>query len=130
MPQTTQKSLVTYALPYANGSIHIGHMVGFVQTDIWVRFQKMQQQECYFICGDDAHGTPIMISANQRGLTPEQLIQQMQQEHQKDLADFHIEFDNYYTTHSPENRELAGMIYERLVQHGDIVKRIIRQAFD
>lgn len=125
-----RKLLVTCALPYANGSIHLGHLVGYIQADIWVRFQRMQGLECYFICGDDAHGTPVMLSAKQRGIAPETLVAQMQKEHQLDLADFYVEFDNFYTTHSPENRELAEFIYNKLFARGDIVERTIRQAYD
>lgn len=125
-----RKMLVTCALPYANGSIHFGHLVGYIQTDIWVRFQKMQGHSCYFVCGDDAHGTPIMLSAKQRGIDPETLVAQVKKEHQKDFADFYIDVDNFYTTHSIENREFSEMIYERLLARGEIVKRTIRQAYD
>ncbi len=127
---STRKILVTAALPYANGSIHCGHLVGYIQTDIWVRFQKMLGKECYFVCGDDAHGTPIMLSAKQRGIDPETLVTEIRQEHQKDFADFYIDVDNFYTTHSPENRYFSELIYERLLARGEIVKRTIRQAYD
>lgn len=130
MPQNKNPILITCALPYANGSLHIGHLVEHIQADIWVRFQKMQNCQCFFICGDDAHGTAIMLSAKQRGITPEQLIEQMRAEHQQDLADFQVEYDNYHTTHSAENKALAEMVYARLLQSGDIIKRTIRQAYD
>lgn len=125
-----RKILVTSALPYANGAIHLGHMVEFIQTDIWVRFQKMQGHECIYICGDDAHGTPIMISANNQGITPEALITKIHAEHLNDITAFNINFDNFYTTHSPENQELASEIYQRLLTRGDIIKKTISQAFD
>lgn len=125
-----RKILVTTGLPYANGSIHVGHLLEQIQADIWVRFQKMLGHECLYICGDDAHGTPIMLAARQREVTPEELIKQIQEEHIKDLSDFHIDYDNYYTTHSAENKELAELFYQRLTARGDIVKRTIRQAYD
>lgn len=125
-----RKLLVTCALPYANGSIHLGHMVEYIQADVWVRFQKMQNKNCVFICGDDTHGTPVMLSAKKLGITPEELIQQIHQEHEKDFADFHINFDNFYTTHSEENRELAELIYSRMQKNNDIVIRNISQAYD
>ncbi|MDQ5910222.1 MAG: methionyl-tRNA synthetase [Pseudomonadota bacterium] len=126
----TRRILVTSALPYANGPIHIGHLVEYIQTDIWVRFQKQRGHECYYVCADDAHGTPIMLRAEQEGLTPEQLIGQIWQEHQADFADFLIEFDNYYSTHSPENRHYAELIYSRLDATGHISRRVITQAYD
>lgn len=127
---TKRKILVTSALPYANGSIHLGHLVETIQTDIWVRFQKLRGNNCIYICADDAHGTPIMISAQKQGISPEALIEQIHIEHQKDFAAFHIAFDNYYTTHSPENRELSQLIYQRLHDRGDIATRTIEQAYD
>ncbi|MBS1221474.1 MAG: methionyl-tRNA synthetase, partial [Proteobacteria bacterium] len=102
MSQPTRRILVTSALPYANGPIHIGHLVEYIQTDIWVRFQKLRGHECYYLCADDAHGTPIMLRAEQDGVTPEQLIERVWREHRADFAEFLIEFDNYYSTHSPE----------------------------
>lgn len=126
----TRKLLITCALPYANGSIHLGHLIEHVQADIWVRFQKMLGHDCVFICADDAHGTPIMLSAKQKNIAPEALIAQVKLEHQQDFADFLIDFDNYYTTHSEENRELSELIYHRLQQHDDIDVRVIRQAYD
>jgi len=122
--------LVTSALPYANGPIHIGHLVEYIQTDIWVRFQKLRGHRCIYVCADDAHGTPIMLRAEQDGVTPEELIARVGDEHRADFRDFHIEFDNYYTTHSEENRELANLIYERLRDAGHIAVRTIRQAYD
>jgi methionyl-tRNA synthetase len=130
MSHPTRRILVTSALPYANGPIHIGHLVEYIQTDIWVRFQKLRGHECYYLCADDAHGTPIMLRAEQDGLTPEQLIERIWQEHRADFADFLIEFDNYYSTHSPENRHYAELIYNRLNAAGHISRRVITQAFD
>ncbi len=125
-----RKILVTSALPYANGSIHIGHLVEYIQTDIWARFQKMQGNECYYVCADDAHGTPIMLRAQNEGITPEQLIGDMAAEHQADFAEFLIDFDNYHSTHSDENRELSSEIYRRLREKGYITTRTIEQAYD
>ena len=128
--ESKRKILVTSALPYANGSIHLGHLVEYIQTDIWVRFQKMQGHECYYVCADDAHGTPIMLRAQAEGITPEQLIEDTSKEHQADFKDFAIAFDNYYSTHSPENRFFAETIYKRLNGAGHISKRTISQAYD
>ncbi len=125
-----RKILVTSALPYANGSIHLGHLVEYIQTDIWVRFQKMQGHECYYVCADDAHGTPIMLRAQAEGITPEKLISDTSEEHQADFKDFAIQFDNYHSTHSPENRFFAETIYNRLNEAGHISKRTISQAYD
>ncbi len=122
--------LVTSALPYANGPIHLGHLVEYIQTDIWARFQRLRGNTCYYVCADDAHGTPIMLRARQDNITPEQLIADMQQQHEADFADFNIYFDNYYSTHSEENRELASNIYLRLRDAGYIVTRTIKQAYD
>ncbi|MDZ7622537.1 MAG: methionine--tRNA ligase [Candidatus Competibacteraceae bacterium] len=130
MSDPTRRILVTSALPYANGPIHIGHLVEYIQTDIWVRFQKLRGHECHYLCADDAHGTPIMLRAEQDGVMPEQLIEQVWREHQADFADFLIEFDNYYSTHSPENRHYAELIYRRLDEAGHISRRVITQAFD
>ena len=127
---TTRKILVTSALPYANGSIHLGHLVEYIQTDIWVRFQKMQGHECYYVCADDAHGTPIMLRAQSEGITPEKLISDTSKEHQADFKDFAVNFDNYHSTHSPENRFFAETIYNRLHDAGHISKRTISQAYD
>ncbi len=125
-----RKILVTSALPYANGPIHIGHLVEYIQTDIWVRFQKMQGQQCLYICADDAHGTPIMLRARQEGITPEELITRVAQEHQADFAAFGIGFDNYHSTHSEENRHYSSLIYERNRDQGHITNRSITQAYD
>jgi methionyl-tRNA synthetase len=130
MSDPIRRILVTSALPYANGPIHIGHLVEYIQTDIWVRFQKLRGHECYYLCADDAHGTPIMLRAEQDGLTPEQLIERIWQEHRADFTDFLIEFDNYYSTHSPECRHYAELIYQRLNEAGHISRRVITQAFD
>jgi methionyl-tRNA synthetase len=122
--------LVTSALPYANGHLHLGHLVEHIQTDIWVRVHKMLGISCISVCGDDAHGTPIMLKAEQLGITPEALTQQMQKSHLGDLEGFFIEYDCYHTTHSPENQTLSSAIYEKLQAKGDIVKKTIRQAYD
>jgi methionyl-tRNA synthetase len=124
-----RKIVVTSALPYANGPIHIGHLVEYLQTDIWVRFQKMCGNECLYFCADDTHGTPIMISARAAGISPENLIEEMHKEHKADFDGFHIEFDNYYTTHSPENRYFSELVFSRLNQAGSIVKRTIEQTY-
>ncbi len=125
-----RKILVTSALPYANAPLHIGHIVEYTQTDIWARFQKMRGNECWYICADDAHGTPIMLHARQKGIAPEELIAAMSEEHQADFRDFRIGFDNYHSTHSEENRELASLIYERNLAAGHITSRRIVQAYD
>ena len=130
MPRKPRQILVTSALPYANGSIHLGHLVEYIQTDIWVRFQKMQGHEAVYVCADDAHGTPIMLRAQREGITPEELIAATWEEHTRDFADFHIDFDHYHSTHSPENRELAETIYRRLKDGGYIRSRVIKQAYD
>ncbi len=122
--------LVTCALPYANGSIHLGHMLEHIQADIWVRYQRMRGHQVHFVCADDAHGTPIMLKAQQLGITPEEMIAAVSQEHQADFAGFNISFDNYHSTHSDENRELAGLIYGRLQAGGKIKGRTISQLFD
>lgn len=122
--------VITYALPYANGSIHLGHMLGMIQTDIWVRHSRMRGLRCHFFCGDDAHGTPIMLKAEHEGIKPETLIERIFQEHTQDLSDFNISFDNYYTTHSPENKALSAQFYETLKANGHIATRTIKQAFD
>jgi methionyl-tRNA synthetase len=125
-----RKILVTSALPYANGSIHLGHMVEYIQTDIWVRFQKMRGHEVHYVCADDAHGTPIMLRAQNQGISPEQLISEVSKEHQTDFTDFAIGFDNYHSTHSDENRELASQIYLANRDAGHIEARTISQAYD
>ncbi|MBT8118975.1 MAG: methionine--tRNA ligase [Gammaproteobacteria bacterium] len=122
--------LVTSALPYANGPIHLGHLVEYIQTDIWARFQRLRGNTCYYVCADDAHGTPIMLRARQDDITPEELIAAVQKEHEADFADFHIGFDNYYTTHSEENRHFASNIYLKLREDGHIRTETIKQAYD
>jgi methionyl-tRNA synthetase len=130
MAQTQRKILVTSALPYANGSIHLGHMLEHIQTDIWVRFQKMRGHLCTAVCADDAHGTAIMIKADQQGMTSEELIDGVRQEHMTDFNDFLIGYDNYYSTHSDENREISNSIYTALRDNGKIAVRSIVQAYD
>jgi len=124
-----RKIVVTSALPYANGPIHIGHLVEYLQTDIWVRFQKVCGNQCFYFCADDTHGTPIMISARSAGIRPEELIEQMHKEHKADFDSFHIEFDNYYSTHSPENRRFSELIFTRLNEAGSIVTRDVEQTY-
>lgn len=126
----TRKILVTSALPYANGSIHLGHLVEYIQTDIWVRFQKMQGHTVHYVCADDTHGTPIMLRAEKEGITPEALIKKVHAEHSADFAEFLVEFDNYYSTNSEENRELASGIYKALKANGKIATKTIEQYFD
>ena len=125
-----RRILVTSALPYANGSIHLGHLVEYIQTDIWVRFQKMCGHHCVYVCADDAHGTPIMLRAQQEGITPEQLIAKTQQEHEQDFADFHIGFDNFHSTHSDENRYFSSEIFKTLQERGYIVTKTVTDLFD
>lgn len=125
-----RKILVTCALPYANGSIHLGHLLEHIQTDIWVRFQRMRGNEIYFVCADDAHGTPIMLKADELGINPEKMINDVREEHMADFADFHISFDNYHSTHSDENKALAEEIYNKLHAKGHIKTRIISQLYD
>ena len=126
----SRKILVTSALPYANGAIHLGHLVEYIQTDIWVRFQKMSGNECWYVCADDTHGTPIMLRAEKEGITPEQLIERVHGEHFRDFSGFLVGFDNYHSTHSPENRECANTIYSRLRAAGLIDVRTIEQYYD
>lgn len=130
MPNQQRKILVTSALPYANGSIHLGHLLEHIQTDIWSRFQRMRGHQCYSVCADDAHGTPVMLKAQQLGITPEEMVAQTRAEHHQDLQDFYVEYDNYYVTHSDENKELCEDIYNRLNDAGYISKRTINQLFD
>ena len=126
----SRKILVTSALPYANGAIHLGHLVEYIQTDIWVRFQKMSGNECWYVCADDTHGTPIMLRAEKEGITPEQLIARVHGEHSRDFAGFLVGFDNYYSTHSPETRDCANDIYGKLKAAGLIEVRSIEQYYD
>ncbi|MHB1239469.1 MAG: methionine--tRNA ligase [Gammaproteobacteria bacterium] len=130
MSPTPRKILVTSALPYANGPIHLGHLVEYLQTDIWVRFQRMRGHECHYVCADDAHGTPIMLRAWQEGVDPEALVQRIGREHQEDFAGFLIAFDQYHSTHSPENRELANLVYQRLRDAGHIAQRTVTDLYD
>jgi methionyl-tRNA synthetase len=125
-----RKILVTSALPYANGSIHLGHLVEYIQTDIWVRFQKMQEHEVHYVCADDTHGTPIMLRADQEGITPRQLIDRVWHEHKIDFDGFYVDFDNYYTTDSPENQEFCEDIYRQLEAKNLIAKRSVEQFYD
>ena len=127
---TQRKILVTSALPYANGSIHLGHMVEHIQTDIWARFQKLRGHECYYCCADDTHGTPIMLAAEKQGITPEEMIEKTHAEHLADFTGFGIGYDNYYSTHSPENKHFSEQIYLALKANGKIVGKTINQLFD
>jgi len=127
---TPRQILVTSALPYANGPIHLGHLVEYIQTDIWVRFQKMRGHDCRYVCADDTHGTPIMLRADKEGISPEELIARVKTEHERDFAGFHVEFDNYYSTHSEETRRFAETIYRRLKERGLIAERSIEQYYD
>ncbi|MBK5000067.1 methionine--tRNA ligase [Pseudomonas sp. S31] len=122
--------LVTSALPYANGSIHLGHMLEYIQTDMWVRFQKLRGNQCIYVCADDAHGSAIMLRAEKEGITPEQLIANVQAEHSGDFADFLVDFDNFHSTHCEENRELSNLIYTRLKDAGYIATRSVTQYYD
>ncbi|MBF8732121.1 methionine--tRNA ligase [Pseudomonas guariconensis] len=122
--------LVTSALPYANGSIHLGHMLEYIQTDMWVRFQKLRGNQCIYVCADDAHGSAIMLRAEKEGITPEQLIANVQAEHSSDFADFLVDFDNFHSTHCEENRELSSLIYTRLRDAGHIATRSVTQYYD
>ncbi len=122
--------MITAALPYANGPIHLGHMVEYLQADIWARFQRSRGHQCLFICGDDWHGTPIMLSAQKEGITPEDLVQRTYAAHAQDFNDFFIHFDSFYNTHAPENEQLVSLIYKRLKDKGDIETRTISQAYD
>lgn len=125
-----RKILVTSALPYANGPIHLGHLVEYIQTDIWVRFQKQRGNSCYFVCADDTHGTPIMLKADSLGIPPEELIAQVGKDHLADFTEFGVAFDNYHSTHSEENKTFSSLIYTRLRDAGHISSRTITQAFD
>ncbi|MGM0824245.1 MAG: methionine--tRNA ligase [Pseudomonadota bacterium] len=125
-----RRILVTSALPYANGAIHLGHLLEYIQTDIWVRFQKSRGQQCYYVCADDAHGTAIMLRAEQEGISPEALIERVSNDHQADFARFGVAFDNYHSTHSDENRYYSELIYQRLRDKGHIATREIEQMFD
>ena len=130
MSSSARKILVTSALPYANGSIHLGHLVEYIQTDIWVRFQKMQGHTVHYVCADDTHGTPIMLRAQKEGITPEALIDAVHKEHSADFKEFLVEFDNYYSTNAPENKELSQTIYKKLKANGKIATKTIEQFYD
>lgn len=125
-----RKILVTSALPYANGSIHLGHMVEHIQTDVWVRFQKLRGHECHYCCADDTHGTPVMLAAQKQGIAPEDMIAKVREEHLADFTGFFIGYDNYYSTHSPENKQFSQDIYRALKANGKIESRVIEQLFD
>ena len=125
-----RRIVVTSALPYANGSIHLGHLVEYIQTDIWARSQKMAENECLYICADDSHGTPIMLKAKELEITPEELIKKIYDEHVKDFKDFQIEFDNFHTTHSDENKKISEEIYKSLKDKGNIISKEIEQFYD
>ncbi|HHW7568680.1 TPA: methionine--tRNA ligase [Mannheimia haemolytica] len=130
MANQKRKMLVTCALPYANGAIHLGHMLEHIQADIWVRFQRMRGNEVHFVCADDAHGTPIMLNADKLGITPEQLIEKAKADHEADFSGFNISFDNYHSTHSEENRQITTDIYKTLKANGFIKSKVISQLFD
>lgn len=130
MSDSSRKILVTSALPYVNGSPHMGHLVEYIQTDIWVRFQKLRGHDCIYVCASDAHGTPIMLKARELGITPEALTEGYSQEFINDFRDFGVAFDNYHTTHSPENEEIVCGMYETLRASGDIYTRTIEQSYD
>ncbi len=130
MSKQKRQILVSSALPYANGALHLGHMLEYVQTDIWVRFQKLRGNDCLFVCASDAHGTPIMLTAEKEGITPEELVERVAESNRRDYADFHIEMDNFHSTHSKENRELVEGIFAALVKNGHITRKKIYQAFD
>ena len=130
MSSKPRKILVTSALPYANGSLHMGHLVEYLQTDIWVRFQKLRGHDCIYVCASDSHGTPIMIKARELDISPADLAQRFSEEFVRDFADFGVDFDNYHTTHSAENEALTIEMYEALKAAGDIYTKTIEQAYD
>lgn len=130
MSKNKRRILVTSALPYANGDIHLGHIVEHVQSNVWTRFQKLRGHECYAVCADDTHGAAVMLAAKKKGMTPEELIKIVHEHHDRDLKAFHVDYDNYYTTHSPENKELSEKIYLRLKENGFIEKKTIEQLYD
>lgn len=125
-----RKILVTSALPYANGPLHMGHLVEYIQTDIWARFQRMSGNQCTYVCADDAHGTAISLHAEKQGITPEESVARINQERLRDFGDFHVAFDNYYSTHSEENRQLSEAIYLALKEKGHIATKTIVQSYD
>ena len=125
-----RKLLVTSALPYANGSIHLGHLVEYIQTDIWVRFQKMSGNETYYICADDTHGTPIMLKAEEENISPDDLVSKVHDEHANDFKEFNVNFDHFYSTNSPENKKLSESIYNTLKENNKISSKEIDQFYD
>src|SRR5579872_7428008 len=129
-PMTQRRILVTAALPYANGHIHLGHLVEYIQTDIWVRFQKLRGNRCIFLCADDTHGTAIMIRARQEGRSEESLIAEMKEAHERDFAGFDIKFDNYGSTNSAENRECCAAVWKGLLEAGFVVEKEVTQLYD
>ena len=129
MAKSTRKLLVTSALPYANGSIHLGHLVEYIQTDIWVRFQRLRGNHCVYICADDTHGTPIMLNAQKQGVTPEALIARYYDEHRQDFDAFGVAFDYFGSTHTPENQALSEMIFTKANDQGAIESREIEQLY-
>ena len=126
----SKRMIVTASLPYANGPLHLGHALEYWQADIWARFQRLCGHECLYICGSDAHGTPIMLAAEKQNLDPETYVAQIQQQHAQDFAEALVAFDHFYTTESPEERELLNEIYPRLQAKGDITEKTIQQAYD
>ncbi|MGH8280028.1 MAG: methionine--tRNA ligase, partial [Gammaproteobacteria bacterium] len=130
MSDKQRQILVTSALPYANGPLHLGHVLEYIQTDIWVRFQRLRGHQCIYVCADDAHGTPIMLKARELGITPEELVASVSGEHQRDFEGFLIGLDNFHSTHSPENRAFSTLIYQRLKAGGYIARRNVRQFYD
>jgi len=125
-----RKIIATSALPYANGSIHLGHLVEYIQTDIWVRYQRLVGNEIHYICADDTHGTPIMLRAEKEGISPEQLVENVHKEHSADFSDFNISFDNFYSTNSIENKNLSEALYNSLVGNNKIEAKEIEQFYD
>ena len=125
-----RKILATSALPYANGSIHLGHLVEYIQTDIWVRYQRLAGNEIHYICADDTHGTPIMLRAEKEGIAPEQLVEKVHKEHSADFSEFNISFDNFYSTNSIENKNLSEALYNSLVVNNKIEAKEIEQFYD
>ena len=130
LKEKNRKILVTSALPYANSPLHLGHIMESVQTDIWVRFQKINGHECTYVCADDAHGTPIMLKAEELKITPEELISEIYTDHIESLKNFYIDHANFYSTHSEENKELSELIFSRLEKKNLIESRVIKQLFD
>ena len=124
-----RRIIVTTALPYANGPIHLGHLVEYLQADFWTRFQKMRGNECHYICADDTHGTAIMVEARKRGITPEQLIDKSWHEHTKDFADFQVQFSHYSSTNSDENRKLCELFYDKMKTRNHLATKSIQKIY-